>query len=60
MSGGIRLSEFDNTMQSRIMQGVYACGEMLDCNGECGGFNLHWAWLSGIIAGEGAAKSLNG
>lgn len=60
MSGGIRLAEFDNTMQSRIMQGVYACGEILDCSGECGGYNLHWAWLSGITAGEGAAKSLNG
>lgn len=60
MSGGIRLAEFDSGLQSRIVRGAYACGEILDVSGECGGFNLHWAWLSGIAAGEAAAKSLNG
>jgi len=36
--------------------GLYACGEVLDCDGDCGGFNLHWAWCTGIIAGRAAAE----
>jgi len=58
MSGGIRLGEFTQELQSRIVPGVYACGELLDCDCDCGGFNLHWAWASGITAGSSAAKSL--
>jgi hypothetical protein len=37
---------------------VYACGEVLDVLGDCGGYNLHWAWASGITAGENAVKGL--
>ncbi len=59
MSGGIRLGEFGTDLQSRIVPGVYACGELLDCDCDCGGYNLHWAWTSGIAAGENAAASLN-
>ena len=50
--GGIKTSEFDpNTMESRIVPNLYACGEVLDIDGDCGGFNLQWAWSSGAMAG---------
>ncbi len=52
-AGGIRCSEFDpNTMESKIVPGLYACGEVLDVDGDCGGFNLQWAWASGRLAGR--------
>ena len=55
-AGGAEVSQFEpGTMQSRIMPGLYACGEALDVDGGCGGFNLHWAWASGILAGQSAA-----
>lgn len=51
-AGGIVTGEFDpNTLQSRLVSGLYACGEVLDIDGDCGGFNLQWAWASGILAG---------
>lgn len=50
--GGARLLEFNtDTMESNYVKGLYAGGEALDVNGLCGGFNLHFAWLTGIIAG---------
>ena len=46
-AGGLRCDEFDpQTMQSLLVPGFYACGEVLDVDGDCGGFNLHWAWAS--------------
>ena len=52
-AGGIRTDEFDPyTMESRICPGLYAAGEVLDVDGDCGGFNLHWAWASGLAAGD--------
>jgi len=52
-AGGISTAEFDpRTMESRIVPGLYACGEVLDIDGDCGGFNLQWAWASGLLAGE--------
>ena len=55
-SGGVRLSEFDGlTMQSRLCKGLYAAGEVLNVDGFCGGYNLQWAWSSGILAGRSAA-----
>ena len=57
-SGGIRTREFDPvTLESRICPGLYACGEVLDVDGDCGGYNLQWAWSSGWIAGKSAAES---
>ncbi|MBN2248640.1 MAG: aminoacetone oxidase family FAD-binding enzyme [Coriobacteriia bacterium] len=54
--GGARLDGFDpSTMESRLAPGVFAAGEVLDVDGRCGGFNLHWAWASGIVAGRRAA-----
>ena len=58
-SGGVRLSEFDGlTMQSRLCKGLFAAGEVLNVDGFCGGYNLQWAWSSGILAGRSAAARL--
>ncbi len=38
-----------------VVDGLFAAGEVLDIDGRSGGFNLHWAWASGIVAGEAAA-----
>ncbi len=55
--GGASVTDFDpHTMQSRLVSGIFAAGEVLDVDGRCGGFNLHWAWASGILAGEDAAR----
>lgn len=52
-AGGLDTSEFDpRTLQSRLVPGLYACGELLDIDGECGGYNLQWAWSSGRLAGK--------
>ena len=51
-AGGLRTDEFDpHTMESRLVPGFYACGEVLDIDGDCGGYNLQWAWSSGHLAG---------
>jgi predicted Rossmann fold flavoprotein len=56
-AGGVRTAEFDpETMASRLVPGLYACGEVLDVDGDCGGFNLQWAWSSGRAAGRAAAR----
>lgn len=56
-AGGMVTDEFDpTTMESRLVSGLYACGEVLDVDGDCGGFNLQWAWSSGRLAGESAGK----
>lgn len=55
--GGASPWEFDSlTLESRLKPGIYAAGETIDVDGRCGGFNLHWAWASGIAAGTAAAK----
>ena len=52
-AGGVVTMEFDpETLQSRIVPGLYAAGELLDVDGDCGGFNLQWAWSSGMLAGQ--------
>ena len=43
------------TLESRLAAGLYFAGEVLDIDGDCGGFNLQWAWSSGHLAGMGAA-----
>ena len=51
-AGGILTNEFDpTTMESKLVPGLYACGEVLDIDGDCGGSNLQWAWSSGRLAG---------
>lgn len=56
-AGGVSLDEVNTeTLESKIVKGLYFSGEVLDVYGECGGFNLQWAWASGHIAGENVAK----
>ena len=56
-AGGVVTREFDPyTMQSKLVQGLFACGEVLDIDGDCGGYNLQWAWSSGYVAGSHAGK----
>ena len=56
-AGGISISEIDRNMQSKKHKGLYIIGEALDADGDCGGYNLHFAFASGIIAGTHAAKN---
>ncbi len=52
-SGGVRLSEVNaDTLESKFCKSLYFTGEVLNIHGDCGGYNLHWAWVSGIIVGE--------
>lgn len=51
-AGGIKLDGFDpKTLQSKFISGLFACGEVLDVDGDCGGYNLQWAWSSGYKVG---------
>ena len=57
-SGGIALDEIDpETMGSKLVPGLYAAGEALDVDGPCGGYSLTWAFASGWIAGQNAARN---
>ena len=58
-AGGISTAEFDpHTMRSRKHPSVYAAGEVLDVDGDCGGFNLHWAWASAYVASSAITEEL--
>ena len=58
-AGGIVTAEFnEKTMESRLIPGLYACGEVLDVDGDCGGYNLQWAWSSGYLAGSHAGGNV--
>ena len=57
--GGAALAEFDPvTLRSRLSPRLFAAGEALDIDGRCGGFNLHWAFASGITAARAAMEDL--
>ena len=56
--GGLSLTEVTPSFQFKGCPGLYFVGETLDCAGSCGGFNLHWAFGSGIAAGRDAVRSL--
>lgn len=57
MAGGLDTRDFDpRTLQSRKAPGLFAAGEILNVDGGCGGYNLQWAWASGLLAGSEAAK----
>ena len=57
--GGFEVNAFDpTTLQAYAQPGLFAAGEALDVDGPCGGYNLHWAWSSGILAGWSAANLL--
>ncbi|MBP5679057.1 MAG: aminoacetone oxidase family FAD-binding enzyme [Bacilli bacterium] len=52
-NGGVSLKEiYSDTMESKLVDGLYITGELLDINGDCGGFNLTECWISGILAGR--------
>jgi predicted Rossmann fold flavoprotein len=54
--GGIDTQEVNNlTLESKLVKDLYFCGEILDVHGDCGGFNLQWAWSSGYLAAKSAA-----
>ena len=56
-AGGVLTDGFDpHTMESKLVPGLYACGEVLDIDGDCGGYNLQWAWSSGRMAGLHAGR----
>lgn len=60
-AGGISLAEFDeNTLMSKRENGVFAAGEILDVDGDCGGYNLQWAWSSAFCAADAIQKYLGG
>ena len=52
-AGGVSTKEIDGeTMESKIVKGMYIIGELMDIDGTCGGYNLQWAWSTGYIAGR--------
>lgn len=56
--GGFAVDAFDpRTLEAREAQRFFAAGEALDVDGPCGGYNLHWAWASGLVAGRSAADA---
>lgn len=58
--GGVSLTEIDNeTLAIRKMNNAYICGEMIDIDGECGGYNMQWALASGYLVGNKIAESIN-
>jgi predicted Rossmann fold flavoprotein len=57
-AGGVPLSEIDlATMRSRVCEGLFLCGEILDVDGRIGGYNFQWAWASGRLAGISSSTS---
>ncbi len=57
MRGGVEVGALDaDTLEVRGMPRLHACGEAVDVDGACGGYNLSWAWLSGLRAGAAAAR----
>jgi predicted Rossmann fold flavoprotein len=56
-TGGVPLTEIKSrTLESKLIEGLFFAGEVLDVNGPCGGYNLQWAFSSGIVAGRWAAQ----
>ncbi|HJW95307.1 MAG TPA: aminoacetone oxidase family FAD-binding enzyme [Thermoanaerobaculia bacterium] len=57
-AGGVPLTEVDvSTMRSRVCEGLYLCGEILDVDGKIGGYNFQWAWASGRLAGISSSSA---
>lgn len=58
-AGGVDLKCVNfSTMESKVIDGLYFAGEILDVDGRIGGFNFQWAWSTGAVAGRSAARSL--
>ena len=59
-AGGVALCELHvQTMESKLVEGLYAIGELADIDGTCGGYNLQWAWMSGLAAAEAICRRKN-
>lgn len=58
-AGGIDGLCVTQKLESRLHRGLYFCGELLDVDGDCGGFNLTWSWASGETAGKSAAAKIS-
>lgn len=59
-AGGVDTRELHNdTLESKLVPGVYFAGEVIDIDGTCGGYNLQWAWSSGYVAGTHAARAVS-
>lgn len=56
-AGGIAGQCVAKNLESKLHKGIWFCGELLDLDGDCGGFNLTWCWASGMTAGSASAKS---
>lgn len=54
--GGLCLSQFSENLECKSLPGLFACGEVLNVDGECGGYNLHFAWASGVLTGREAIR----
>lgn len=57
-AGGVDCRELTSRLESKLHEGLYFAGEMLDVDGPCGGYNLQWAWTSGYLAGQYAAEEM--
>ena len=57
-AGGVSLDEITTEMESKLVKNLFFCGEILDVDGRCGGYNLQWAWTSGYLAGKYASRKL--
>ncbi len=59
-AGGVDCGGFDEkTMESKLVKNVFCCGEALNVDGDCGGYNLQWAWSSGRLAGRTIGERIN-
>ena len=59
-AGGVPLTEIDiGSRESKLCENLYITGELLDVNGDCGGYNLQWAWTTGMLAGRAATMNDN-
>ena len=56
ISGGIDLNELTDSLESKSYKNLYFVGESINVDGECGGYNLQWAWTSGAIVGKKLSK----
>lgn len=57
-AGGVKCHDIsEKTLESKLVKGLYLTGELLDLDGDCGGYNLQWAWSSGYVAGYNASLS---
>ena len=58
-AGGLSTNQFDSkTMESKLHKGLFAAGEILDIDGDCGGYNLAFAWTSAMLAAKAAARQV--